>query len=54
MKKETQRTKIDSTYAKLVAPYADEALKVLSEYVAIPSVYDEQTRTTEKPMFSRT
>lgn len=49
MKKETLRTKIDSTYAKLVAPYADEALKVLSEYVAIPSVYDERTRTTEKP-----
>lgn len=39
----------DSYYRSLVAPYKEEALKVLKEYVNIDSVYDESTRSEEHP-----
>jgi succinyl-diaminopimelate desuccinylase len=38
-----------TAYTELVAPYQEEALETLKAYVAIPSVYDEATRSKTAP-----
>lgn len=44
-----KRTTEDSKYSQMVLPYQEEALKVLTDFVAIPSVYDEKSKSKDKP-----